>query len=127
MSPRKRRSDIRKEPHRDPRLAAAVELIGRTGADQFQIWFCEEEKPPLVWIAAALYEDTWECAASVNPLRALFRLCDQLIDGGECLHCKRPTGFVPDIEPTIMNEFVCWYQWDPELKTFRRGCAGDGK
>jgi hypothetical protein len=127
MSARKRRSDIAKDLSEDPRFMPAVDMVGRTGADQFKMWFCGEQKPPVVWIAAAMYEDSWECASAINPLRALFRLCETLVDGGMCVHCERPTGFIPDLDPTIMDDLICWYQWDPELKTFRRGCEGDGK
>ena len=55
---------------------------------------------------------------------AVFRLCDQVIDGGTCTHCNRPTGFTPDLDPMPLDDIVCWYQWDPELSEFRRGCAG---
>jgi hypothetical protein len=126
MTPKRRRSDIPVDSHKDPRLAAAVSLIGHTGATGFQMRYCDEERP-VVWIALAQFEKDWECASAMNPLRAVFRLCDELFDGGTCTHCKRPTGFEPSIDPMPMSEIVCWYQWDPELKTFRRGCAGDGK
>jgi hypothetical protein len=105
----------------DPRLPAAVDLIGRTGAQKFQIRYCEEESPT-VWVAAARWRGTWECAASTHPLEAIFRLCDQIIDGGRCLHCGRPAGFTPDFDPMPLADTFCWYQWDPELATFRRGC-----
>jgi len=113
-----------KKAYEDPRLVAAVDLIGRTGATEFQIRYCEEDKP-VIWMAAARWKDIWEVGASINPLIAVFRLCDQVIDGGTCQYCHRPTGFEPDILPMPLAEHVCWYQWDPELKTFRRGCAGD--
>jgi hypothetical protein len=29
------------------------------------------------------------------------------------------------VDSMPLNESVCWYQWDPEMKTFRRGCEGD--
>jgi hypothetical protein len=25
----------------------------------------------------------------------------------------------------LVAQVVCWYRFDPELKTFRRGCEGD--
>lgn len=105
----------------DPRFMAAVDLIGRSGADNFQIRYCEEETPT-VWVAAAKWGEVWEVGASTAPLEALFRLCAQVLDGGMCKHCGRPSGFVPDLEPAPAPELVCWYQWDPELETFRRGC-----
>jgi mono/diheme cytochrome c family protein len=108
----------------DDRLTAAVALLGRTGAAEFQVRYCEEEKP-VVWIAAARWDDHWESAGAMTPLRAIFRLCDEVIDGGKCQHCHRPTGFSPDLDPLPLAPLVCWYQYDPELKTFRRGCEGD--
>ena len=126
MSPaRYRQSDIL-NPDQDPRVKPAIELLGRTGADQFQLRYCDEYKPR-VWIASALWNRTWECAAAINPIRAIFRLIDSVLDGGTCLQCGRPTGFEPSLQPETMpmNKLVCWFQWDPELKTFRRGCEGD--
>ena len=106
----------------DPRFPAAVELLGRTGADEFQIRFSPEDEKPITWTALARWKKTWECAASMDPLEALFRLCDQVIDGGQCTHCRKPAGFEQSIEQMPLSQFVCWYQWDPEKKTFRRGC-----
>jgi hypothetical protein len=126
MAHKRRRSDIPPDPIKDPRFIAAVDLIGHTGSTNFQIRYCDEVKP-IVWIAAAQFGKHWECAAAMNPLRAVFRLCDSLMDGGLCVHCNRPSGFEPSIDPMPMSKLICWYQWDPELKVFRRGCSGDGK
>jgi hypothetical protein len=64
----------------------------------------------------------------MHPTQALFALCDTLMDGGTCQHCGKPTGFVADTERQLDEElgspFVCWYRWDPELRTFRRKCEG---
>ncbi|MCU1679223.1 MAG: hypothetical protein JWM93_3981 [Frankiales bacterium] len=122
----------RRETHRDiiddPRFVAAVDLIGRTGAVDFQIRYCDED-PPVVWIAVASYrngeQQVQEAAAAMRPVEAVFRLCAQLIDGGTCAHCGRGTGFHEDVDTLPAHELVCWYQWDPELATFRRGCEGD--
>jgi hypothetical protein len=108
-------------PGVDDRFLAAVDLLGRTGAQEFQIRFCDEEQPT-IWMAAARWRKHWEAAGAMNPQAAVFRLCDSVVDGGSCTHCHRPTGFVPDIDPMPLDKMFCWYQWDPELKTFRRGC-----
>jgi hypothetical protein len=108
---------------KDPRMVGAVDLLGRTGATQFQVRYCEEEKP-VVWMALGQWGDRWEVAAAMTPLLAVFGLCDQVIDGGKCTHCKRPTGFAADITEMPADDLICWYQWDPERSTFRRGCAG---
>lgn len=119
----------------DPRLPAAVELMRRTGATSVQIRFSDDEEP-VVWMAVVEYGPTsplhrvrpggprWEAAGAMSPLRAVFRLCDALFDGGQCQHCKRPTGFAEDVDPQLLEDWICWYQWDPELSTFRRGCEG---
>lgn len=113
------------ERENDPRLTAGVDLVRRCGAKEIDIRFCEETTP-VVWMAVATFSrQRWEVAAGHDPLDAVLRLCDQLLDGGECKHCHRITGCVWDVQPMPLSDAVCWYQWDPELKTFRRGCEGE--
>lgn len=125
----------------DPRFVAAVDLVRRTGAQEFMIRYCEEDNP-VVWMALAMHivqqgrpvprsqegKEVWSVGAGFAPTQALFALCDVLIDGGTCQHCGRPTGFVADMDQQVDEElgspFVCWYRWDPELATFRRKCEG---
>lgn len=113
-------------PTDDPRLAAAFVMLGRTGAKTASLRYQDDEQP-VVWIAVG----TWsggrhECAAALDPIRAALRLCEQVVDGGQCTHCHRPTGFEPDsLDEMPLDPLFCWYQWDPELATFRRGCEGD--
>lgn len=110
------------QPPLDDRDLAAIKLIGRTGAKEFTIRFCAEAEP-IVWMALADYPDGKHAvAAALTPSSAIMHLCDELVDGGSCMHCNRPTGFTPDLGTMPMDDFFCWYQWDPELKTFRRGC-----
>lgn len=113
-------------PQDSPKLTAAVEMIGRTGAETFAMRWSDEEQP-VVWMAVAGYADgRHEAAAALNPVRAALRLCEQLIDGGACQHCHRPSGFDPDsIDELPLDGLVCWYQFDPELEKFRRACEGD--
>lgn len=110
-------------PGIDHRLLAAIDLIGRTGAHDFKLQHCDEE-PPTVWMARVSYDDgRQDCAAAMDPNVAVLRLCDQLIDGGICTHCLKPTGFAAEWEDDMpLPEAVCWYQYDPERDTFRRGC-----
>jgi hypothetical protein len=104
----------------DPRFIGAVDLIGRTGAQEFQIRYTDDE--PVVWVARAQWHGQWQSGSGPDPLAAVFRLCEQVVDGGQCTHCRRPAGFTADFEEMPLSELVCWYQWDPELATFRRGC-----
>lgn len=107
------------------RMMAGVDLIKRTGAEEFQIRYCEE-KQPVVWMAAARWPGRhrgWEAAGAMNPLNAVYRLLDQVIDGGTCKHCGRPSGFEPSADPMPLDKLVCWYQYDPSTRTFAKGCA----
>lgn len=107
----------------DPRLTAAVDLIGRTGAQGFQFRYSDDEQP-IVWFAVALYgDDRAEVDAALDPLRAVLRLAERIVDGGKCTHCGRPAGLDPDsIDRMPLDNVICWYQFDPELATFRRAC-----
>lgn len=105
----------------DDILKAAVALVGRTGAQDLTIGYSEEHEPP-VWFAAASYRQGHEAGGAMTPLKAVLRLLDALVDGGQCAHCKRPTGVVVELGAMPLADVFCWYQYDPELKTFRRGC-----
>lgn len=122
----------------DPRFIAAVQLIQRTGAQSFRIGYSDDDDgPPVVWYACVTYKrppgtPRWtpgEAAASLDPVKAVLRLCEQVIDGGTCTHCGRQTIFDADVTDTVfddaLNELGCVYGWDPELATFRRACEGD--
>jgi hypothetical protein len=113
-----------KDITKDPRIMAAIDLVGRTGANEFQFRFADDERPT-IWMAIGRWDDTYEVGASTSPDVAIFRLLDEIIDGGTCTHCNKPAGFEESINPMPLSDLVCWYQWDPELKVFRRGCGGD--
>lgn len=117
----------------DPKMRAAVEFLRRTGAQSIEFRFDEGE--PVVCMAVATYaldgdrrpapegEPFHEVDAALDPLRAVLRLCERMADGGECAHCHRTTGLEPDSLDTMpLNAAICWYQYDPELQKFRRGC-----
>jgi hypothetical protein len=106
----------------DDQMTAAVDLIGRTGAAEFQIRYCEEEKP-VIWMAAARWGGHYEAAGAMQPLAAVFRLLDQVIDGGTCQHCGRLAGFEPSVDPMPMDKLICWYQYDPGTRKFAKGCT----
>jgi hypothetical protein len=103
-------------------MKAAFGLLERTGAEECQVRYCEEEQP-VIWMAAGRWGGHWEAAAGMNPLVALYRLLDSVIDGGTCQHCGRMTGFEPSTDPMPLGQLVCWYQYDPSTRTFAKGCA----
>lgn len=115
------------DPRLDPRFIAAVQLLERTGAQSFRIGYShEDDGPPVVWYAVAEWTgNRAEAAASIHPVRAVLRLCEEVIDGGECTHCRRRTIFAADTDTAFLDEMGCVYAWDPELATFRRSCEGD--
>jgi hypothetical protein len=104
-------------------LIAAVDLIRRTGAEQVQIRYDDAEEP-VVWFAVAVYvQGRFDAAAAPEPVGATLRLAEQLVDGGQCTHCGKPTGLEPSsLETMPLDELICWYQYDPETEKFRRGC-----
>ena len=134
-------------PADDPRFVAVVDLIRRTGSDYFEIRYCDGHdedagKPPVVWIALAHWPamelessegerdhrpEHFEAAGGLSPWHAVFRLCEAVVDGGTCQHCSRPTGVDDQPADAVLqasSAFICWYRFDPELKTFRRSCEG---
>lgn len=112
-------------------------MLARTGAREVQIRY--DENTPPAWLCVAHYligadgrptssargDPYWDVAAGRNPLSAVMRLCETMIDGSTCNHCKRPAGFDKDFGALPLTELFCWYQWDPELETFRQGCEGE--
>jgi hypothetical protein len=109
------------------KLTAGIDLLRRTGAQTFRTGYSDpDDGDPIVWYAIAQWVDNRaEAAAALDPVTATLRLCERVIDGGECQHCHLPTIFVPDSDTELLDKLGCVYAWDPELSTFRRGCEGD--
>lgn len=109
----------------DPKMTAGIDLLAHTGATEVQIRYSDDEEPT-VWFAVAIYDgEVWETGAAKDPTKAVMRLCETLIDGGQCVHCHRPSAF--EANPAALTEEItgttlCWYVWNPELAKFRRGC-----
>lgn len=120
-------------PDREDMVKVCADLLRRMGVGQLRVGHSDEgDGIPVVWYATASFRTAggaWEAAGAMTPERAMFRLCERACDGGKCLHCKRPTGVVDDTAAADMPAgdpmgLVCWYAYDPELKTFRRSCEG---
>lgn len=117
----------------DPRFIAGVNLLERCGARQVRVGYSDaDEGPPIIWHATALLGSShgrpvFDVAAGRDPVQAVLRLCASMTDGGECLHCHKPTMFdetvpIGTVIDQIADAAFCVYAWDPELATFRRGC-----
>lgn len=118
----------------DPRFIAGVDLLARTGSASFTLRHSpDDDGDPIVWTAIVEYhvmygiarKKMWQVAAGLDPVSAVMKLCETVIDGGTCAHCGTMTTFSADLDNTILELASCVYAWDPELKTFRRGCEGD--
>jgi hypothetical protein len=120
---------------RDPRYVGAIDLVRRNGAREIQLRYDDEQKP-IVWIAVAGFSiikgkpsgrgkiNAHQVGGGFDPLTAIFALCHACLDRhGFCMHCGQATMFDETFEVQPID-FYCWYQWDPELQTFRRGCEG---
>lgn len=115
-------------------------MLHRTGARDFRIgWSDEEEGPPVVFYAVCTWQTIRagptvhkgaEATAALDPVTAVMRLCEQVIDGGTCAHCGRSTIFDPE-PPTggvldgILDAMGCRYYWHPESASFLRSCEKD--
>lgn len=101
----------------DPRYTGIFDLLGRTGAASVEVRYSEGEKPgdKTCWLAIAEYSgDRWDCAGATGPLGALIRLAEQLVDGGTCTWCQRPTSFLPELDPgdtLMMDAMTCAFRW----------------
>lgn len=107
-------------------LAAAVDLIGRSGGQEFQVRY-DEEQDPIVWVAVAkLRGGRWECAGGKTPAEAAVRLAEEIYDEGRCAHCGRVCGVTVDwTQDMPLAKIICWQVFDPEVKRFRRSCEGE--
>lgn len=82
-------------------LDAAVDLIGRTGATQFEFSFTED---PIQWWAKARYGGQIMAKEGYpDPLSAIEALARSLFGGGRCTHCLRPASL-------SAGEGVCHYE-----------------
>lgn len=118
----------------DPRVTAAIDVIGRTGARSFQLRY-QDDETPTVWIAVGTWlygprgipvasggQERSETAAALDPGRAVLRLLKLVINGGQCTHCDRPTAIGEDWQPRGVDPETCWYVYDEQAEAFRRDC-----
>lgn len=84
-----------------PAFHAAVDLVGRTGADNVEFGFLNDNVPTeeADWWAAAHYKPKGAKVVVEDypgPVQAMEALARQLIDGGRCTICDRPISLDPD-------------------------------
>lgn len=71
----------------DDMLTAAVEVIGRTGARQFEVAY-DDDVEPVVWNASCSYQGARVFVEGyTSPDTAADALARKLIEGGQCVVC----------------------------------------
>lgn len=111
------------------KLYAAIKFLKELGAKKVQLRYYDDDDPA-VWVVVALFSKgrrsqyaKAEISAAVTPTAAALLLCEKLSDAIPCPHCKKRMAFEPDLLSRMpLPSILCWYQYDPELKTYRRGC-----
>lgn len=119
-------------------MTAMIDLIACTGSTDFQLRWSDDETPA-VYMAVARYpkrsaipsigaagkslrmKHLAETAAALDPILAIFRLCELLIDGGQCTTCRQPTVMLDSSDQPI--EGLCGRRYN-RAGGFVRTCDG---
>lgn len=71
-------------------VKACADLVGRTGARQFECGYLEDDVPEPGWYAVAVYKGTKIIAEDkASPAEACDKLAARLLTGAQCQHCKK--------------------------------------
>lgn len=73
-------------------IKACADLVGRTGATNFQIGYLHDDVPAdqAGWYAHAQYRGARIGAEDqAGPVEAADALCRRLLSGAQCFHCKK--------------------------------------
>lgn len=122
----------------DPRHLALIDLFRRFGAAEFSIGYADDVFPDVtVWLTLARLHPTIVERSGYDPTVPVYRtgsgttigqaleaLTERMTEGAVCRHCGRPAAVEHD-HGTAWPPLICAYQWDPELKTYRRSCTPD--
>lgn len=127
----------------DPRFTGMFKLLKKVAVESVTIRYSEpdeeEGEAPTVWLAIAEFGNRarrrtlpgqptpFDAAAGSSPQVAMIRLCEQLLDGGQCSHCGRPTSFVSMGEAPVDGGIVCWVAWDAKKEEYVQDCGGKGR
>ncbi|MGC5009768.1 hypothetical protein ACLQ2R_03280 [Streptosporangium sp. DT93] len=119
-------------------LLAGVDLIGRTGARQFEVGYLHEGVPSeeAGWYAQARWSGTRLIAENhTDPVEAVEALAARVLTGGQCQHCRGVTSLTeerPDPRGRYMADGTVWTtkeqqaaplcQWTRQGPRWVRGC-----
>ena len=114
-----------RKPALDPATVAAVGMFHRTGARDFSLRYSDDQQP-VVWLAVVTYAGGLaEVDAALSPERAILRLLERLVDGGQCAHCGRMTQAEVDGEGAVMPS-VCLLSYSPTDDRWVQACQARG-
>lgn len=100
-------------------LVASVDIIGRTGAKNFEVGYLDDDQPDS-WYAQAGYHGSKIISANHSgPVEAADALARKLVNGGKCTHCGK-TVRLPN--GTAFNKKYCYYFLVGGVK-WTRGCS----
>ena len=111
------------------KLKAAMDFLRSIGAEHVRLRVSNDEEPE-IWIVVAEYKGKnrlhirgTHVEASLDATRAAIRLCERLVDGSYCVHCEKRVAIEAELLAKMpFDHMICWYQYDPEMKVFRRSC-----
>ncbi|WP_433225501.1 hypothetical protein [Actinomadura formosensis] len=104
----------------DDALLAAVDLVGRTGATNFQIGYLHDGVPAdqAGWYAHAQYRGARITAEDHrHPVEAAEALARRLLDGAKCAHCGGLVALSDDGAMAYNTRLVDGTRWTVEQAT----------
>lgn len=113
---------------------AAIDMMRRCGASRVDFRYSgsgepDDCDPPLIWTVVAVTTVGPRAGAAASFETAVMNCAEDVVDMSVCAHCGRPSALDADEDDTINQLMthgqICWYMYDPELRTFRRSCEGE--
>lgn len=119
----------------NPKFIGAIDAIRRTGAVEVQVRYSDDQEP-LAWLVIAGHlrdarglpvgrnrepaVPVWMVGGGLSATEAAVRCAEQIVDGGQCAHCGRPTALDADGDLNLPG--FCMMFWDPASATFKQQC-----
>jgi hypothetical protein len=116
------------EVDEEVKVKALNELVGHMELDSFSVMLELLNEGPHrgmgVFLAIGESDGAFAVGASVQEIDAVLDLVGKLYIGQLCGDCLKPVAFEDSRYVGVLpaGELICWIQWDPELKRYRRGC-----
>lgn len=92
------------------RITAAVELIARTGARSFEVFYIDDpdlEASETLWTAQVVHRGSKVWETTTDPIDSTEQLAAKIVTGGMCVHCHRQTAITDERCPPF--GLICGY------------------